>query len=253
MKRLSIVALIALSSALSVKAAEKGKHLFILSGQSNMALLNPNHSFTPAVQAEFGKDHVIVVKDALGGQPIRRWYKKWPGTLPNVQDEVVNKPKKRKKGKRKVVAPKEYGDLYDRLMVKVNQALAGARPDTVTFIWMQGEKDASQKNDHIYKESLLGLIKQLSDDMKRDDVNYVIGRLSQYRKDAHWEGVRKAQVEAAEASPRGAWVDTDDVDIVKIHYSAAGYKDLGSRFAKKAIALIRKHRWGTGSDRSDPN
>ena len=82
--------------------------------------------------------------------------------------------------------------------------------------------------------------KQLGDDLKRDDVYYVIGRLSRFRTDENWEGVRKAQVEAAEASPRGAWVDTDDVDINGIHYTAEGYKDLGKRFAEKAIALIKK-------------
>ena len=57
--------------------AAEGKHLFILSGQSNMGGLKPEESFIPTVEKEFGKENVIVVKDALGGQPIRRWYKKW--------------------------------------------------------------------------------------------------------------------------------------------------------------------------------
>jgi arylsulfatase A-like enzyme len=46
-------------------SAEQKKHLFILSGQSNMAGLNPEISFTPAVETAFGKDNVIVVKDDL--------------------------------------------------------------------------------------------------------------------------------------------------------------------------------------------
>jgi hypothetical protein len=125
-------------------------------------------------------------------------------------------------------------------MLKVNAAIEGKKIQTVTFVWMQGEHDAAEKNDNVYKESLLGLIKQLSDDIKRDDVNFVIGRLSRFRSDENWEGVRKAQVEAAESNPRGAWVDTDDVDIAGIHYTAVGYKDLGKRFADKAIALIKK-------------
>ncbi|MEO1982682.1 MAG: hypothetical protein ABGZ24_19400 [Fuerstiella sp.] len=37
-------------------------HLFIMSGQSNMAGLDPDESFTPAVQSAFGKENVIVVK-----------------------------------------------------------------------------------------------------------------------------------------------------------------------------------------------
>ena len=76
--------------------AADGKHLFILSGQSNMAGLKPDESFIPTVEKEFGKENVIVVKDAHGGQPIRRWHKKW----------------KSAKGE----AFKGAGDLYDRLI-----------------------------------------------------------------------------------------------------------------------------------------
>ena len=58
--------------------------------------------------------------------------------------------------------------------------------------------------------------------------------------------IRKTQVEFAESYPRGAWVDTDDLNDKKVgdkimhdlHYTPAGYKVLGERFADKAIALI---------------
>jgi len=60
---------------LFVFAQQEGAHLFILSGQSNMAGLQPAESFTPAVEKTFGKEKVIVVKSGQGGQPIRRWYK----------------------------------------------------------------------------------------------------------------------------------------------------------------------------------
>lgn len=221
MKYLYIAALASLVMVSSVNAEGNGSHLFILSGQSNMERLDPNISFTPTVETAFGKDNVIVVKDAQGAQPIRRWYKKW---------QPLNGSQ-----------PKGNGDLYDRLMLKVNEAIKGKEIATVTLVWMQGEADALSKQDNVYRQSLLGLIAQLSDDLKRNDVNYVIGRLSQFKKgDVNWEGVRKAQVEAAEASSRGAWVDTDDVKLNKIHYTREGYKDLGKRFADKAIALIKK-------------
>lgn len=54
---------------------QDGKHLFMLSGQSNMAGLRPEKSFTPAIEDEFGEENVFIVKDAPGGQPIRRWYR----------------------------------------------------------------------------------------------------------------------------------------------------------------------------------
>jgi len=207
-------------------AAEPQLHLFILSGQSNMAGLNPDLSFTPAVRKAFEGEEVLVVKDAQGGQPIRRWYKKWkPAT-----------------GK----APKATGDLYDRLMKKVRKAVGEKKPDTVTFVWMQGERDAREGHGDVYAAALAGLIRQLAHDLGRNDLRVVIGRLSDFdnanKRYPHWTKVREAQVRVAEAHPRGAWVDTDDLNGPKnaLHYTRDGYKQLGERFARKAVALIRQ-------------
>ena len=86
-----------------------------------------------------------------------------------------------------------------------------------------------------------GLVDQLQADMGRDDVGFVIGRLSDCRKGGHWGKVRRAQVEVAEASPRGRWVDTDDLNGPRngLHYTRDGYKTLGERFAEAAIELVR--------------
>ena len=232
MKYLCIATIIWLVSVSCVYAAENEKHLFILSGQSNMAGLDPNISFTPTVEAAFGKDNVIIIKDAQGSQPIRRWYKKW-------------KPVKGD-------TPKATGDLYDRLMLKVNAAIKGNKIKTVTFVWMQGERDAREKHGEVYAASFKSLIDQLADDLGRKDINFVIGRLSDFdmadKKYPHWTMVRKAQVEVADASLRGSWVNTDDLNDGKnkkgkdinndLHYSVDGYKNLGKRFAEKAITLI---------------
>jgi hypothetical protein len=233
MKKLSLVSLVAFFCLFSANAADK--HLFILSGQSNMAGLNPDISFTPTVEAAYGKENVTVVKSAQGGQPIRRWYKQW-------------KPAKGDK-------PEATGDLYDVMMKKVNEATKGKKYKTVSFFWMQGEKDAREKHGEVYAASMKGLIDQLSKDLGRDDVNFVIGRLSDFDMDdkryPHWTMVRKAQVAVAEASPRGDWVDTDDLNDGKnkkgknikndLHYSVEGYKMFGKRLADKAIALIKKN------------
>jgi hypothetical protein len=86
--------------------------------------------------------------------------------------------------------------------------------------------------------------------VKRQDINFAIGRLSDHlMENADWLVLRKAQVAVAEADPRGAWVDTDDLNDKKgkrgemkndMHYTADGYRLLGERFAKKAIELIKK-------------
>lgn len=201
-------------------------HLFILSGQSNMAGLDPKISFEPLLKKSLAGDEVIVVKYALGGRPIHRWYKKW---YPEEGE-----------------APKATGDIYDRLMNKVNEAVQGRNPGTITFVWMQGERDAREKYGEFYPYRLKGLIRQLRADMGRQDINFVIGRLSDYainsKRYLFWTLVRIAQVETAESDPHGAWVDTDDLNGSDndLHYTDEGYEELGRRFANKSIELIRK-------------
>ena len=70
-----------------VGSAQGGKHLFILSGQSNMVGLDPVLSFTPAFKKGFGEEKVMVVHHAEGGNRwpsgIRRGKPQWsksPGT-----------------------------------------------------------------------------------------------------------------------------------------------------------------------------
>jgi hypothetical protein len=214
--------------------ASESKHLFILSGQSNMEGMHHEQDFDPYIEQAFGKDNVIVVWDAKGGEPISRWYKDWTpvsGSLPQIR-----------------------GDLYDRLMAKVNAAIKGQEIKTVTFLWMQGETDARNADGEVYAASLIGLIFQLQHDLKRNDLNVVIGRISDYdmedRKFPHWTMVRDAQVRFAESYPRGGWINTDDLNdglnrnggLVSndLHYSKVGYETLGKRFAAKAIELIEK-------------
>jgi hypothetical protein len=201
-------------------------HLFILSGQSNMAGLDPKVSFEPAVRKAFSGDEVIIVKYALGGRPIHRWYKKWDP----AQGEK----------------PKATGDIYDRLMTNIKAAMAEKTPNTITFVWMQGERDAREKYGEFYSDRLKGLIGQLREDMGRQDVNFVIGRLSDFainnKKYPFWMLVRNAQVEIAESDPHGTWVDTDDLNGSddELHYTKDGYAELGKRFAEKTIELIKK-------------
>ncbi len=196
--------------------------------------LRPHESFTPTVDAEFGKENVIVIKDALGGQPIRRWYKNWKPLTGN--EPVVT------------------GDLYDSLMNKVNPAIANEKIETITFVWMQGERDAREKHGDVYKASLIGLYNQLCTDLNRSDINFVNGRLSDFdmanAKYPHWTMIREIQVEVANSNPRFTWIDTDDLNDgvnrngkeIKddLHMSAQGYIVMGERFAIEAIKLIKR-------------
>lgn len=239
MKQLIAAACLFVLLATAASAEDQGKHLFILSGQSNMAGLDPSLSFTPTVQEHLGMDHVIVVKDAASGQPIRRWYKKWK---PAEGRDVAN--------------PDRIGDLYDRLMQKVNAATKDTKISSVTFVWMQGERDARESHGEVYAASMRGLIDQTAADLKREKINFVIGRLSDFDNDnkryPHWTMVRDAQVKVAEDDEHGAWVDTDDLNDGKnkqgkeikddLHYSVEGYMTLGQRFADEAVQLIKQQK-----------
>jgi len=225
MKKLSLSVLVVMAVAATVGAGEQGKHLFILSGQSNMTYMNPKLSFIPAVEEAFGKENVIVVKDDKPARPISDWYKNW----------------KSSKGS----TPKSTGGLYNRLINKVNAAIKGQQIATVTFIWMQGERDAKIKEAEVYVASLKGLVKQLSDDLKRDDLNVIIGRINDHamsnRSHPHWTKIREAQVQTAKELPRADWVDTDDLNGSRngIHATKDGFVTMGKRFAEKAIALVK--------------
>lgn len=217
----------------------KGKHLFILSGQSNMARLNPDSTFIPTIEKAFGTKNIIVVKSAQGGQPIKRWYRDWH--LPDLNP-----------------APNQNNtsDLYDTLMTKVQQAILDEQIESVTLIWMQGERDARQGWADVYEESLQGLYRQVSEDLDREDVNFVIGRLSDFdltnERYPHWTKIREIQVKMADSAPNFAWVDTDDLNDglnkqgkkIKndLHLSEAGYATLGERFASTATRLIESQQ-----------
>ena len=100
-----------------VQDDKQEKHLFLFSGQSNMSRFKPDKVFQPIVEREFGKGNVVIVKDAKGGKPIRRWYKNWK----SAEGEAPREPN---------------GDLYDSLKAKIDKALRNQKVDTVTFIWM---------------------------------------------------------------------------------------------------------------------
>lgn len=223
-----------LSPCIAAEPDIDGKHLLILSGQSNMVGMNQDISFTPAITKVLGENKVIVVKDAHSGQSIRSWAKTNHEFPPPTTGRV----------------PKVRGELYDRLMEKVKASIAGQPLKTVTFIWMQGESDL---RNTAYDAYLKELLEQLETDLAFKEINIVIGRISDAGIDGgkRREGIltiRRVQQEFAEAHPRGAWIDTDDLNDRKdgekvvndLHYTKEGYEILGVRFSQKAIELIEK-------------
>ncbi|MCA9192937.1 MAG: sulfatase-like hydrolase/transferase [Planctomycetales bacterium] len=200
--------------AASTLASEtKGKaRLFLLSGQSNMANLDPEISFVPKLRAEFPDDELIFTKVAYGGRAIARWVPR--------------------------------GKIYVELIEKAKLTVQGKELASITFVWMQGERDHQEDEmTQNYRANLETLYQQLCEDFHRIDIHWVIGRLSDARLGTpNWDKIRNVQVEVAESHPLAAWIDTDDLNGTQnaVHCPPEGYKQMGIRFAQAAIQLIRK-------------
>ncbi|MDC0298635.1 sialate O-acetylesterase [bacterium] len=206
-------------------------HLFILSGQSNMAALKPEKSFLPELKKLLPGDEIQHVKFAKGGQPIRKWVKNF--------DAIA--------AKSKLLPRKDLGAFYDQTLKAARANIMAKTPRTITFLWMQGERDAKEKLSAAYEESMNTLIADLRKDLNAPEMNFVIGRLSDFSTTEHWEAVRAAQVKVAKDDSRGSWVDTDDTNNkVKngkphndLHYTKEGYDLFGQRLARQAVRLIK--------------
>jgi len=213
-------------------AADKPVHLFILSGQSNMAGMDPNKGFKQEAEKLFPGAEIVFFKSAKGGQPIRFWVNEWNSLAenhdlaPRIDSAKFYKP---------------LLDGYAKLLEK------HPKPASVTFCWMQGERDAKENLSTAYTEAMNLLIANLRRDLKQPEMNFVIGRLSDHKKnDKSWDAVRDSQVNVSKADKRGAWVDCDDLNDKEnkgvkrddLHYTKDGYVLLGQRYARQAKALI---------------
>jgi hypothetical protein len=213
---------------------KSGKHLFILSGQSNMTG-NLLQGFTEKVEGAFGKDNVTIAMSMKSGRGIRFWcagYRYADNHKPSEQEQRDN------------------GSLYQPLIEAVKAAAGGEVFETVTFIWMQGESDAGRGYAEVYAESFMKILHRLKADLRRDDIQFVIGRLSDFdmknQKHPHWTKMREVQVKIAEDHKNGEWIDTDDLiqedpnAAGNLHYGKDESIRLGGRFAAKAIEMIRQ-------------
>ncbi len=232
---LSMLFAILLSSCVRTSAGVKtktGKHLFILSGQSNMTG-TVKKAFAQDVQEHFGKENAVVVMRMRSGRGIRFW----------VAD--YNQPKDHGLSNKKMTS---NGSEYKPLIAAVLDAIKDQPFDTVGFIWMQGESDANNRLSEVYEESFVKLTEQLKKDLKIDDMYFVIGRINDYARsrpnNEHWHHVRETQVKLGRTKGN-AWIDTDDLNGGNakqpngdIHFPKEGSVKLGQRFAAKAIELI---------------
>lgn len=186
-----------------------GQRLFILSGQSNMVMMDPTVVFIPLIEEHYGTENCIFVKDAEGGKSISNW---------------------------------DYGAwLWVRLTDKIIKSTTGHEIDTVTFIWMQGEADASFTGSSVYKNKLINLFTRVSNLFPTAKISYVVGRIDDWSLSAnnpYWEKIRSIQQYSDSMFDRYEMVNTDDLNGVTNDIHMVGnYDVLAKRFADAAIKI----------------
>lgn len=216
-------------------AQQPGAHLFILSGQSNMAGMKPEDGFRQEAEKLFGD--IGYLKVAQGGRPIRLWVQEWDEIAKKHGIDVATVRKNEKPGTQ----------FYQPILDQFKKLIAKhPEPASVTFCWMQGERDARTRLHEAYADAMKQLISNLRRDLNQPKMNFVIGRLSDFSKDEPWNAVRDAQVSVASDDALGAWVDCDDLNNKTkngqprddLHYTKEGYQLLGKRYARQAKLLV---------------
>ena len=235
-------------------AENNGKYLFILAGQSNMQGMDHRLTFEPRVFEEYGQENVLIVKEAIGGRPLRMWVHDWaPAANWKVDPNIPGT---------KPPTKEENGVMYKSMMEKIAAETRGAKPKAIAFCWMQGERDARERHSAVYEKSLKRLFSQLKEDFPGIPTVFVIGKLSDFGKDnrqefyPEWEEVCRAQENVARDTLNCTIFSTDDLNtgaspphwktkevtqrVDDLHMTAEGYRILGSRFAEESIKLLKK-------------
>ena len=248
-KMRSLVALLFILVAGPLSAADANFHLYLLIGQSNMAgrgkvtledkvavprvlMLNKANEWVSAVDpisfdkkiagvslgrtfgiemAQANEDVKIgLIPCAVGGTPIRRW--------------------------------QQNGDLYQAALKRAK--LAQKVGVIKGILWHQGESDSGNEDTaKIYEQQLHAMIVAWRKDLKLPTVPVVVGELGQFWKRAE----HKATVDAALKGLPGkvkqtSWVTSAGLNHKGdgVHFNAAGYRELGKRYAAALCTLQAK-------------
>lgn len=132
--------------------------------------------------------------------------------------------------------PANRGTLYGSLLHRA--LLQGGEPPR-GILWMQGESDAFlSRGIAAYRADLERLLSQYRSDLARPALHAVVGQLGVYLSSdlVQWTAIQEAQRQVALADPECSLAVTIDQPLADpIHFSVAGYREMGARFAAAAL------------------
>jgi hypothetical protein len=179
---------------------------------------------------------VYVAKYALGGAGLDPAYAGISATwYPNASDPGT---------------PAEYTlSLYHSMLCWATNALAAARqnqPETeiAGFFWLQGEADAIDSGTaSLYRTNFTKFLQRIRGDFGKSNLPVVFARITNLSPMMPYAlTVRTGQAAVAAADTNAAMVITDDLPLdttYKIHFTDAGLKTVGQRFAQAWLNLNR--------------
>ena len=225
-------------------------HLFLLSGQSNMAgrgkvadedrqphsrvlMLNKAGEWVPAADPlHFDKPGIVGV--GLGKTFAIEYAEKHPGVVVGLIPCAV--------GGSPIDAWKPGGyhkstktHPYDDCLARMKKTLPAGTLKGI--LWHQGESDSNVRLSETYEGKLHELINRFRTEFNSPNVPFIAGQMGQF-KERPWNAARK-QVDAAHRSlpekvDRTAFVSSDGLNHKgdQVHFDAASYRELGRRCLK---------------------
>ena len=106
--------------------------------------MDPETGFLPEANKLFKGDQVVYIKVAKGGQPICRWLEEWTDIAEKKGLDAKHISRIHRDGKVEFYQP--ILDQYQEMLKK------HPRLTSVTFCWMQGERDANGGAHAPYKD-----------------------------------------------------------------------------------------------------
>lgn len=246
-----ILSAILLLITTALHAADANFHLYLLIGQSNMAgrgkvtlqdkvavprvlMLNKANEWVSAVDpisfdkkiagVSLGRTFGIemaqaneevkigLIPCAVGGTPIRRW--------------------------------QQNGDLYQAALKRAKVAMEAGVIKGI--LWHQGESDSgNEATAKIYEQQLHAMVAAWRKDLGDAKIPVIVGELGQFWKRAqHKTTVDAALKRLPTQVARTRWVTSAGLDHKGdgVHFDAAGYRELGKRFARKMKILLNAEK-----------